>query len=371
MNKTFGPIYAKASNNKIKMWSANVTDNILSITHGYTDGKQVTDTKEVSGKNLGKKNETSPFKQACSDAQSKYNKKIDEGYMVNLDDVAETSIELPMLALNFRDRAHDIIWPAYASPKLDGNRLLAKFKEDNKLNYLSRKGKEFSTLSHLDNDVNELLNHISFSDGELYVHNWALQDIAAASKKLRPETSQLEYWVFDVPNKDLVFESRYSLIKSFFDSKETQLNEQGFRKFGQLVEVPNYEINNIDELQTYHDQFIKMGFEGTMIRNKNGLYKFGHRSADLQKKKDFLEDEFKIIGGKSAEGNDIGTVVFRCITKEGKEFDVRPKGTREQRKEWLDNIDSLINKDLTVRFQYFSNDLVPCHNRGICIRDYE
>lgn len=368
--KDFGPIYAKASNKKIKVWSASVIDNELLITHGYVDGKKVTNTKIIKEKNIGKKNETSPFDQGCNEALSKLNKKVDEGYIENIDELENVIIELPMLALNFKDRSHDIVWPAYVSPKLDGNRLLVKLNK-NKLLYLSRKGKEFNVLSHLDNDVNELIKHINFSDGELYFHGWALQDIASACKKERPETSQLEYWVFDIPNGQLPFEKRYSLITSFFDSKKTEINRQGFRKYGNLVEVPNYEIKNIDELQEFHNTFITLGFEGSMIRNKNGLYKFGHRSADLQKKKDFLEEEFKIIGGKSAEGDDIGTIVFRCITKEGKEFDVRPIGKREQRKQWLDDIDSIINKNLTVRFQYFSNDNIPCHNRGICIRDYD
>jgi len=277
---------------------------------------------------------------------------------------------LPMLANKYSEKKHLVKWPAFASPKLDGNRLVTYL--ENEVQYRSRNGKEFGAdLTHLNKELTEFITEVGISDGELYLHGYALQNIVALSKKTREETKLLEYWIFDVIDTDLSFQKRYDKIKNFFNSKNCIINDQGFRKYGNLVEVPNYEINNEEELQKHHNNFTELGFEGTMIRNKNGLYKLKHRSSDLLKKKDFLEEEFKIIGGKSATGNDIGTVVFICETSEGKSFDVRPKGTREKRREWLNNIESLINKNLTVRFQYFSNDNILCHLRGICIRDYE
>jgi hypothetical protein len=63
--------------------------------------------------------------------------------------------------------------------------------------------------------------------------------------------------------------------------------------------------------------------------------------------------------------------VFICKTKAGQEFSVRPKGTHAQRSEWLKNIDSLIGKELTVKYAELTPDGIPFHPTGECIRDYE
>jgi len=297
---------------------------------------------------------------------------MDEGYKTSLAELESApTLKLPMLAHKFTERKHDIVWPAFASPKLDGNRLVVQTNL-NKCIYTTRTGKEFAgDFSHLDEPIKEFIETVGIPDGEAYIHGLLLQDIVALTKKKRENSAEIEYWIFDIINTELPFDTRYQKIRSFFDTKNCLINNQGFRIYKNIVEVPNYEIKDEAELEQYHTNFIQLGFEGTMIRNKKGLYKPNYRSSDLLKKKDFLEEEFKIIGGKSAEGNDIGTVIFTCETPEGKPFDVRPKGTREQRKEWLENIDKLVNKVLTVRFQYYSKDKIPCHLRGICIRDYE
>ncbi|MCK9429025.1 MAG: hypothetical protein M0R17_03310 [Candidatus Omnitrophica bacterium] len=372
MKQQFGPIYAKASNDKTKIWQCEVNKTgetvTLEVTHGYQDGKQTTSSKEIKSVNIGKSNETTPWQQGLNEAQSKLNKKLDEGYVEDIEDINIT-VPLPMKAQNITKYAHKIVLPAYISPKLDGNRLTSE-EVDNKILLKSKKGKEYPALEHLHLDTKELLKVLENGDGEAYLHGLPLQDITSACKKYNKDTPNLEYWIFDIPKKEVIYDDRYKTIKEFFN-QSTEKNEFGFRKYGKLVEVPSYEVTCMEDIEKYHKQFTSLGFEGSMIRNKHGLYKFNHRSIDLLKKKDFLEDEFEIIGGVSADGDDIGTVVFRCKTKEGKEFDVRPKGSRSKRKEWLDNINSLIGQPLTVRFQYFSKDLIPCHARGIVIRTYE
>ena len=119
------------------------------------------------------------------------------------------------------------------------------------------------------------------------------------------------------------------------------------------------------------------GHEGGVIRNNNSPYEVGvnkeKRSYQTLKIKPRFDSEFKIIGGRSAEGSDSRTVVFRCVTAAGGEFDVRPRGSREQRREWLENLDSLIGQQLTVQFFGFTDgDLgIPRFPVGIAIRNYE
>ena len=58
-------------------------------------------------------------------------------------------------------------------------------------------------------------------------------------------------------------------------------------------------------------------------------------------------------------------------TINNKLFDVRPKGTLEERKEMLLNGESYLNKNLTVKFFELTDRGVPRFPVGISLRDYE
>jgi DNA ligase-1 len=91
----------------------------------------------------------------------------------------------------------------------------------------------------------------------------------------------------------------------------------------------------------------------------------------LQKVKRFVDDEFEIIGGKDGSGRESGLIIYRCKTKSGLEFDVRPRGTQESRRDIYKNLDSYIGKHLTVRYQELTDDGIPRIAVGIAVRDYE
>jgi hypothetical protein len=97
-------LYAKDKNGKIKSWSAAVLSSkttsltskpiaVLRLMHGYIDGKQQISYRDyIEGKNIGKKNETTPLIQCLNEAQRKWtDKKEKEGYnetlMLNVDSV--------------------------------------------------------------------------------------------------------------------------------------------------------------------------------------------------------------------------------------------------------------------------------------------
>ena len=89
----------------------------------------------------------------------------------------------------------------------------------------------------------------------------------------------------------------------------------------------------------------------------------------MQKKKDFDEAEFKVIGAKSGEGLYKDCAIFRCVTKEGEEFDSNPEGPISLKKQyWIDR-DSYVGKFLTIR--YFSKSISgkPGFNVGVCFRE--
>ncbi len=365
MDKTFPLLFAKSSTGKIKVWQIRAESDgkaaKIITYHGYVDSEELQSAavKVAKGKNIGKKNETTPFEQACSQAESKWNKKKDKKYVESPD--GESDILLPMLAHTFTKRKHDIDFPALTQPKLNGIRCLAKKISKTKMKYTSREGKLFTTLEHLTPDLLGMMTVNEVMDGELFTRELTFQQITSAVKRLQPNSAKLQLWVYDiiVPHPFAVRYITYRKMISLSKSKK-------------LVAVLCQEAKNEKEVMRQHDVHYENAFEGIMIRNRLGLYKETYRSKDLQKHKNFIDDEYEIIGYHDGEGKDEGAVTWICVTKDGEEFDCTPNGTYPQRYKWWKDRKKYIGKMLTVRYQNLSDDRnVPVFPKGIAIRDYE
>jgi DNA ligase-1 len=367
-------LYCRASNGKVKEWKASV-EEIDGIPHivvcrGYHEMKKQTNKKPIrAGKNIGRANETTPLQQAISETKSKWNKKKDELYVedINMVDSERANI-LPMLAVEYEKRKHNIKWPCIVQPKLNGVRGI--FQHDD---FVSRKNKIYNTLDHLRADLEKLKPFIDMPDGEIYYHGMSLQKIGSAVKKINEDTEKLEYWIYDQVLTKNSFRTRRNGLSIAFEECGAEPDEKGMFRLGQLVCVSSILVYNEEEMIKAHKEFVLQGFEGTIIRNTDGVYIPNlHRSKDLQKYKDFYDSEFEIIGGKLATGLEEGCIVFRVKTKDGKEFEVKPRGTREIRREWALDMDNIVGKMLTVRYPALSDSGIPCSGAvGVAIRDYE
>ncbi len=237
LHKELPKLYGKDKTGRIKEWSAVIQSQpggtaIYTLIYGLQVGKKtVTPRPILVGKNIGKSNETTPFEQACFDAQSHWNKKHDKGYRISVDDIKEAyDVEyfLPMLALRFDKRGKDITFPAYAQPKLDGFRCLAR-KRDGKVTMWSRAGKPFDVVSEIIAELEEIMVDDEVYDGEIYRHDWRsptgeadFQRIASAIKKRNNDTPLLEYHVYDRPKVDTGFSDRYLKGREFVGSKRVK-----------------------------------------------------------------------------------------------------------------------------------------------------
>ena len=126
--------------------------------------------------------------------------------------------------------------------------------------------------------------------------------------------------------------------------------------------------NSPDQIKPLHDQFVAEGFEGIMLRAADGPYQVNKRSKYLQKYKEFMDDEFRIVGFHEGSGNEKGAVVWDCVTKDAQAFAVRPRGTFEARKLLFQDAAANIGKWLTVIFQEYSTDGIPRFPVGKGIR---
>lgn len=340
----------------------NQTASII-VDTGYIDGKIRNIPKLISkGKNIGKSNETTPFEQALSEAQSKWNGKRDENYEPFVIDPDNYTPRLMLPQLARGPKKGKIVYPAFIQPKLNGVCNLAE-PGDSILHH-SRGGHLFETLAHL-NPWLKKLNCPAPTHGELYVHGWSLQKIGSYTKKIKSNQKQLEYWLYDLAWVGPTFEQRMDWIFS----NVPNLGDC------QIKVTPTKIVNNYAEAKVFHDRCVQMGFEGAMLKNKNGIYIFQYASDDIEKVKEFKDDEFEIVSGKEGTGTDAGCIIYTCITKEGKEFDARPRGTVEDRKQMLIDLPNSIGKMLTVRYAELSDDGIPLQPVGIpvaeVVRDYE
>ena len=374
---TFPPLSATSSTGKTKVWKIKVIDRagvgVIKTTHGYEDGKMVENERLIEvGKNIGKSNETTPVEQAVKEAQSDWNKKKDAGYKPEEEEVAMGGAggpapaaaafvaPLPMLELDYHKRGKDIVFPAYAQRKLDGVRCLAISGKG----LYSRLGKKFPQLEAIMKEI-DALPAGTILDGELYSDTLTFQEIVGLVKKetlLPKDVTKMEYiflWVYDTIRGG-TYTDRKKWLDTLFE-----------KKFKHLRQLPTDECKTIEDIAPLHAKYVEDGYEGLMLRNKAGPYKVGYRSKDLQKYKEFQDDEFEIIGFTEGDGIEKGCVIWTCETAKGTVFSVRPRGTHEERRELLKTAKTMVGKKLTVRFQELTDDGIPRFPVGIAFRDYE
>jgi len=390
-NGKFPTLYGKSKTGKTQVWQIEVIKQgsgpaaagggsptaIIRVTYGYEDGKQVVNEKEITkGKNLGRKNETTPYEQALLDAQSTWEGKIDGGYAEKLGNAQAPSLASdnavaahktisPMLAQDYHKQGKKIMFPCFVQAKLDGVRSIFF---NNALT--SRNGKPFSGLDHIIAELAPATKEGLILDGEVYSTTLTFQQFVGLVKKKtytaadKEQLKHVNLWVYDCVN-DQPFESRLQTLKDFFSRN----------KFTQIHLLPTEECAKREDLKGFHDKYVLEGNEGLMVRNKQGMYQLGARSYDLQKYKEFEDAEYKVTGFTDGQGLEKGLVIWTCETKDGQHFQVRPRGTHEARaeifKDVTKNPKKYIGKELTVRYQELTGDGIPRFPVGISFRDYE
>jgi len=387
----YPPLYGKTSTGKTKVWYARVLTNssghgISEIRHGQKDGALQTSLKVVdTGKNIGKKNETTPINQCISETKRKWlDKKEKEGYVedelqetqdsvvVENMQISITTTIYPMLAKTYDSKKvtkSGITFPCFVQPKLDGLRCIMYKNSSGKIIAQSRTGGVFEFMDHIIGEVSHILNsHPNIVlDGELYTTEIPFENLAGLIKMKHVKGDDLkkiqliEYHVYDlidIYNSTTTFANRITLLAALVNPS-----------FKKVKLVKTCTVVSHEEFYDKFQEFIAEGYEGAMLRNSTGVYKQNNRSSDLQKYKEFQEEEYKIVDYTQGDGRDEGTVIWICETSDGTKFHVRPRGTVEHRKELFNNASKSIGSALTVIFQELSKFGVPRFPVGKSIRE--
>lgn len=302
---------------------------------GLQDGKRVTsEWKFVEQKNVGKSNETSLSEQAYAEAHAERAKKLERGYFEHLTDIDTFEKIKPMLAAKYEDVTLDFeANEYYTQPKLDGIRCIAR-----KDGLWSRAGKEIVAVPHIMAELKVLFDKYpdAILDGELYNHQ--LRDdfnkITSLVRKTKPTQADIEeakelvqYHVYDVIH---LGDKKFSDRIAWFDS-------QGFT--GTVQGVETRRVLNQEQVDRNYGDDLEDGYEGQMIR-VNEVYQQNKRSKFLLKRKEFLTDEFKVVGVEEGKGNWSGHIKrFILELPNGTQFGAGVRGTQEVMKALFESND--------------------------------
>lgn len=399
-NDMFPRLYKYSNTNKVNQWHIAIEPNShgykLVTTYGEVGGKQTVATKIVSEGKAGR----SKLDQAILETKSKWsNKKNKETYCEELQE--KNSTIRPMLAQTYvpppphdsipvkTSRAYKMPNECYVQPKLDGLRCIA-YLHDGNVRLESRKGIEFHNMEHIKEQLTGVFANDPrsglFLDGELYTDELEFEEICGFSrlhlKDIPPERiRKIQYHIYDLyytTNTGLSFDERHSAISHLFKNIPVTRSTV-------IRQVHTERVKSKDDVLRLHGVYIEHGFEGIMLRDPVGIYEPNKRSRYLQKYKEFLEEEFEIVGYHDGEGVEKGLVVWDCVTpsKEyatqhpqsyikavpGRRFSVRPRGNHERRRELFYEAENYIGSQITVIFQEYTADGVPRFPVGKAIRD--
>lgn len=274
-----------------------------------------------------------------------------------------------MLAHKFDQSRIDFKRPVYIQAKLDGVRCL--FTKDGAF---SRNGKQFMNIRHIEMALKPFFAEQPdvVLDGELYNHKLKndFEKIISLVRKQKPTDEDrldaqhlVQFHVYDYFDGVVYdnYQTRMQLLvnASFYDA--------------QIKHVPALLVDSYNYARVQHEEFLSLGYEGSIIRNGDGMYKHG-RSYDLMKFKDFSDTEATIIDYVTGKGKRTGTlgkfimqdddgVVFGCPPGKGYSY--------KDLKTMLKNADSFIGKRAT--FTYFQRTKANSYRHPLfkCIRNYE
>ena len=376
-------LYKRTATGATQTWEIEVQDNKYRTTSGQIDGIKTTNKwTSCKGKNTGKANATTNAEQALKEAHAKHQKKLERDYNLSIDEIDEKQFYDPMLAQDFKNKnrnkdVYDSLQSetkVFSQPKLDGIRCIAT-----KDGLFTRNGKEITAVPHIAKELQKLFVEYpdAVLDGELYNHAYKddfnkivhlVRKQNLTKEHLVESEKMIQYHIYDVPQIGTLDEQ--SLYSYRIGMLKTQGVPKKLRWSSAIAIVDTTLVKNEKHLDALYSDYTLAGYEGQMIRI-DGPYE-NKRSAKLLKRKDFIDEEYTILGYDEGNGNRTGTIRnFLFKNKNGKEFTSNIKGTFEYLTELLHKAEGLIGKKATVKYFNLTPDGVPRFPIVIAIRDYE
>lgn len=379
-------LYRKNNLEKPCCWRAylDATGNNIVVEYGIIRGIIRNEVYAVTQKDANK------------ELQSRYNDKRKQGY-VALDDIKDDNgrppVEdgtdalysflsaylpsyrtnenngniLPMLAKSYTGKIWNKVPNMIGQWKINGLRcFISAYRTDDifrsvRLKFQSREGLIWHTLTYLEDYLIDaippgfilnMLNDNWILDGEVYLPGHTVNEINHFVKDPNcKENKLLQFWCYDIAIQDMLQERRSDIrthnlgnVTHFVDINEHLNNTK------QLVILPDYNVYSDNNAVIFRDNFIRLGFEGLILRNPNVDYQYGRRRVGyMEKFKSKTDGKFLIVDIQSEQKRNLPIITCRNDIND-ETFETRFSYSHAQQEEILRNKKDYIGKYVFITF---------------------
>lgn len=243
---------------------------------------------------------------------------------------------------NFADvKTEQLSYPLYVSEKYDGVFCCA-IKENNKVHIISRTGKPYLSMKHIEDELSEYLLEGHCYLFEAYIENTAQSVISGYCRDTVNQHPDLKAYVhtgLDLVGDRLVGNLVYSNpLEDFVVSEK-----------GNIIFIPFKVVHSLEELQPLADELFAKGKEGIIIR-QNANYIQGTRNDNMFRIKENIDFDLEVVDvfeGKNQFTDMLGGVV--CRFENDKLIRVGSGFTKQQRAEFWVDPSLIIGKVIEVK----------------------
>lgn len=340
------PIFSRDAHGKIRVWQGEAIGGRWRSITGLYGGSLITSEWSATPA----RSRATDEEQALFEMNAQRDKLLGKDYRLSLElvDVPRGSYIKPMLANKYPGYPG----PCYIQPKLDGMRCLANVE-----GLWSRGNKPIVAAPHImlamARSVFSRFPHVVF-DGELYNHERhddfnGLMSIARKTvptvADLQQSAEVLQYHIYDCYFRDQP-EMTFAQRNHFLNLRLGELQEPSLKLLGAVLCTSEKMIEDL------HIQYVSEGYEGSIVRLDRKYEQ--KRSPNLLKKKDWITEEFELIGVEEGDGNWSGAAkTARCKTKiagaKEDNFGAGIRGSKEFCQALLNDPDVSKYESVTVR----------------------
>lgn len=243
-------------------------------------------------------------------------------------------------------------WPVIVQPKLDGVRCRAICNGPFNSLLLSSTESVINSVPHIVRELQELCLYHEL-DGELYIPGESFEtinSIVSRTVNLHEDSSDIQFWIFDLIDGQRQLERLNNLITSFSHGNP-------FIKI-----VPVKFAYSFQEIMTHYEDFINQGYEGIIVRHKLAPY-IRKRSTFILKFKPKKSDVYKIVGIKQMVDKNgnlkqlLGAII--CTSDEGTEFSVGSGMNDSFRRYYYNVAQDLIGRYCKISYQHMTSKGSP------------
>lgn len=212
-----------------------------------------------------------------------------------------------MLADNKQPKLEGVVYPVLVQPKLDGFRAIYIPGTG----FMGRNGKALPNVNFSEHFPTLFEVSDFVFDGELYSEG-GFNTIASVLnsedkplKRTKGKEYNIRYHIYDgMPLKDWKEQG----CKLGYSDRQEEVNKrirEIFKIGAHIRQVSSLVANNQEELEKFHALNLKTGFEGSMLKDPNGLYQWKRvrlSTQTMMKLKPIITEDVKVTGFVEGEG---------------------------------------------------------------------